>query len=415
MISLTEAFTIIARQVPFFGKTEEVPLKAALGHILGANVFSDVSLPSFDRSAMDGFAVRAQDVASAPRELRITGESVAGKPWKGKLAAGCAVRIMTGAKVPAGANAVVMVEHTRPGSAEDRIEILQGVPAGKNLSHAGEELHRGDKVLEKGTRLREQEIGILATVGKAKVPVFVPPEVAVLPTGTELIPVDRYPKDGQIRDSNAPALAALVNSAGGRPKVLAPAKDDPKELKRKVQTGLRSPVLVSSGGVSAGKYDLVEDVLRACGVEILFDQVAIRPGKPAVFGRKGNTLVFGLPGNPVSSFLAFELFVRKALALLIGFGWPAEPNLHAILEDGEVRGAANFEVFRPATVDVREGTPYVRPVVYHGSQDLMGLTRANGFVRMKPGAPAARAGEVVTVRLLHGAFHHAAAAPGGRA
>jgi molybdopterin molybdotransferase len=372
-----------------------------LGAVLGENVFSDVAMPPFDRATMDGFAVRSADVAGVPRELRVIGESVAGAPFSGRVGAGTTVRIMTGAKLPLGADAVVRVEGTSRGSSESLIRIDEPARAGQHVSPTGDEVRKGDRVLTVGRRIRAPEIAILASAGRSKIKVFDVPEVAILTTGSELVPIERNPREGQIRNSNLHALTAQARAAGAKPKPLGSARDAVGELRRKVDVGLRSTLFVTSGGVSMGKYDFVEDVLRAAGVEILFDRVAIRPGRPVVFGRKGDTLVFGLPGNPVSSFLTFELLVRRAIERKRGIAAVAEARVRATLVEGELKGSPHLEVYHPARVVFRPGVAEARLVAnYRGSHDIASVTRANAFVRLPVGATAVRAGDAVEARLL---------------
>ncbi len=296
--------------------TESVPLDEALGRILARDVLADRDYPPFNRSARDGFAVIASDVAQVPATLDLIGETRAGEPSRFSLRPGQTVEIMTGAPGPRNADAVVMVEHSS--RAGERVTLGRSVASGRNLIMAGSEARRGQVVLPKGRRIGYPQIALLGTVGCAEVPVCRRPEVAILSTGDEVLPVDARPEPYQIRNSNAHSLAAQVRRRGGRPRILPVARDTLAETRRLVEDGLRSDVLLLSGGVSMGKHDLVEEVLASLGAEVFFSAVRIQPGKPLVFARAGGTPVFGLPGNPLSTMVTFEVFASIAVDLLGG-------------------------------------------------------------------------------------------------
>jgi molybdopterin molybdotransferase len=301
---------------------------------------------------------------------------------------------MTGAPLPTGADAVVMLEYIHADGTSVRVER----PAARqeNVVRQGSEASAGALALRRGQRLGAAEIGLLASVGKDRVHVYLAPQVAILPTGDEVVPVDQNPAWFQIRNGNAFALAAQVADAGGIPRRLRIAPDEKDALRHLVEEGFESDLLLLSGGVSKGKYDYVRQVLGELGAEFFIQGVAIRPGKPLVFGRVRDGFFFGLPGNPVSTFVTFELFVRPAIALLGG----AEPEPPAFLRArlGEpFRQQLGLTVFMPARVDLRDGDPIVSPVGWQGSGDLVGVAGANCFLVIHPEQTELAAGDWVDV------------------
>jgi molybdopterin molybdotransferase len=396
MLSVAEAQALVlqhARPLP----PEVVPLApAALGLVLAEDVASDLDMPPYDKAMMDGFAVRAADLPEGRGVLRVVDEVTAGQTPRRPVGPGEAIRIMTGAPLPAGADAVVMVERTRPAD-DGRVAIEDRPPApGQNVLPCGKEMRRGETVLAAGTLLRPQELGVLATVGRVSARVHLAPAVAVLATGDELVEAGRTPGPGQIRNSNGPMLAAQVARAGGVPRPLGIAPDRVDRLRELMAEGLRSPVLILSGGVSAGKLDLVPGALQELGVAADFHKVEMKPGKPVFFGSRDGHLVFGLPGNPVSSLVCFELFVRPALRRLGGHA-DAGPRLvrAALAEDFAYR--TDRPTYHPAWLEAGEQGWRVRAVPWFGSPDLRGLTRANAFVLFPAGDHRHRAGQVFQV------------------
>jgi molybdopterin molybdotransferase len=376
---------------------EMMPLSPALlGLILAEDVASDLDMPPHDKAMMDGYALRSADLTEGRAELRVIEEVTAGRVPRKTVGAGEATRIMTGAPVPEGADAVVMVERTRLLD-KGRVQVEDHtIEPGRNLMKRGLEMRRGEVVLTAGTRLRPQEIGVLATVGRSRVRVQPPPEVAVLSTGDEVVEAAQQPGPGQIRNGNGPMLLAQVQRAGALPRYLGIGRDRPESLRSLIAEGLRSPVLVLSGGVSAGKLDLVPDLLREQGVEAHFHKVEMKPGKPVFFGTRGSTLVFGLPGNPVSALVCFELFVRPALRRLGGHADPGPRIVSAALaEDFPYR--TDRPTYYPAVLEIGEAGWRVRPVSWLGSPDLRSLTRANAFVVLPAGDHQHRAGQLFDV------------------
>ena len=390
MISVDEALAIVRREAPVL-PVEEVALEEALHRVLGEDVAADADMPPFDRAAMDGYALRAADVGALPAVLAVVGEARAGSWPEGGVGPGQAVRIMTGAPVPPGATAVQPVEKTR--SREDgRVEIVSPVEERANIAARACEVRAGDVVLERGRVISPAAIAVLASVGRARVRVGRRPRLALLVTGDELVDVLELPRPGQIRNSNGPALAALARLAGADVRVLGVAPDRVEALADALRGGLPADVLVVSGGVSAGDYDLVEPVLADLGVTFLFTQVAIKPGAPLVFGRRGPTLVFGLPGNPVSSLVTFDLFVRSALLQMQGARVLERPLVEVELEEA-VKNRSGRRAYLPARVRSQEGRLVARPLRSTGSADVVAHARANALVILEAERTRAEPGE----------------------
>lgn len=397
MVSFEQAFSIVKEKLAAANLRpgrEAVPLETVCGRVLAEDVLADRDYPPFHRSIRDGFAVRAEDIAAPPAELRLRGEIRAGQHFAGEIGAGECVSIMTGAPLPSGADAVVMLEYTE--SRGERIKILRAVRRGENVVERGSEAAAGSCVLSQGQRISAGEMGLLAAVGKSLVPVFARPIVAILPTGDEVVPVERQPEWFQIRNSNAVSLAAQVAAAGGIPRCLEVAPDNLDALRNLIREGLSADLLLLTGGVSVGKYDFVEQVLADFGAEFYFQSVALRPGKPLVFGRAEGKFFFGLPGNPVSTFVTFALFARPALATLAGATFETPPFLRARLGK-PIQQRTGLTAFIPAHVQDSEGEPVVNLVSWQGSGDLVGVAAANCFVVLHPGQRTLAAGDWVDV------------------
>jgi molybdopterin molybdotransferase len=380
---------------------ERVALGEALGRVLAEEVAADRDYPPFDRSTRDGYAVRSDDAQSQPVRLRVAAEIKAGDVFTGQLAAGHCVSIMTGAAVPAGADAVVMLEHvTREG---ESIVITQAVERGQNIVPRGSESKAGQVLLRAGLRLGYAELALLAQVGRAEVSVARRPRVAILSTGNEVVEINVPPGPFEIRNSNTVSLAAQVALAGGEAVPLRNARDETSALRVQIERGLQEDALVLSGGVSAGKYDLVKSVLAELGAEFFFDAVAIRPGRPAVFGMCRGKPVFGLPGNPVSTMVTFELFVVPALDILSGAAPRVLPMFKAQLA-ASVRQKARLSHFLPAVVEWNTGEPVARELPWQGSGDIVALSRANCFLVVPSDRLELSAGEWVNVLPRRGAL-----------
>jgi molybdopterin molybdotransferase len=374
--------------------TEQEKLSDALGRILADVVKADRDYPPFDRSTRDGYAVRSVDATKPGANLEVIGEIKAGDTFAEEIRAGQCVQIMTGAAVPRGADAVVMIEHTqREGN---RITLHRAPEAGQNIVPCGSESRAGTILMRPGARLGYAELALLAQVGRAEVKVTKKPRVAILSTGDEVVEVDKAPGPFQIRNSNTVSLAAQVQLAGGEPMPLPNSPDNEVVLRQSMETGLAADALVLSGGVSMGKYDLVEKVMRELGAEFFFDAVAMRPGKPAVFGICRGKLVFGLPGNPVSTMVTFELFVVPALDILGGAVPRPLPLLKAKLA-APIKQKAALSHFLPAVVDWSSGEAVVRELPWQGSGDIVALAQANAFLVVPQAKLEWNAGEWIDV------------------
>jgi molybdopterin molybdotransferase len=378
---------------------ETIELGRACGRVLADPVRADRDYPSFDRSIRDGFAVRAADAGVPNATLRRIGEIKAGSSFDGLVGPSECVQIMTGAPVPAGADAVVMIEHVRV--ADDRVTLERAATRGQSIVPRGSEARAGQELLARGTRLGYAEMALAAEVGSYRVGVFARPRVAILSTGDEVVDIMATPGPYEVRNSNGLALEALVTMAGGQAQPLGNAPDEKGELRRYIERGLNADVLVISGGVSMGKYDLVEAVLAELGAEIFFDGVAIRPGRPAVFGRCRGKLVFGLPGNPVSTMVTFELLVLPALDLLSGTTARALPLMGARLAQA-VHERPGMAHFLPARVEHSRGEPEVSVLPWQGSGDIVAVARANAFLVVPADRPDWAAGEWAPVMLRRG-------------
>ena len=384
-----EARECVRRTVDASPASELVALHDAPGRVLACDVHADRSYPPFRRAMRDGFALRSADL---PGRLRLIGEVRAGEPALMTVRAGECVEIMTGAPAPAGSDCVVMVEHcTRDGAFVQTDRVLK---PGDNIAGAGAEACAGERVLATGTRLDYAHVAALATVGVHEVQVHRRPTVAILATGDELVPVEAKPATHQIRNSNAASLAAQVVRTGAHVAYAASVADTSEALRDAIARGLESDVLLLSGGVSAGKYDLVETVLAEFGAEFLFTRVLIQPGQPAVFGRARNKYIFGLPGNPASTMVTFELFAKVALQLLEGESAPPLRLSNARLQT-PFRHKTGLTRFLPASLS--EDGSAVTPVRWQGSGDVFAIARANAFLVADEDRESWDAGETIRV------------------
>ncbi len=418
MLTVEEALKLVAEHAQPLAP-RRVPLGATAGLVLAEDVRSEVNSPPYDKALMDGYAVRSTD---RDPQRRILEEIAAGDVPRFPLTPGTASRIMTGAPMPEGADAVVQVEQTE--TIGDSTVHLQNVDVkpGQNMLPLGASLRAGDAVLSKGTPIRAIEIGVLAEIGRGMVNAVPRPRLAILPTGNELISIGEKPAAGQIRNSNGPMLVAAANRAEADATELSIARDNREELARWIEQGLSADILVLSGGVSAGKFDLVPQVLAELGVQQVFHKVALRPGKPLWFGvrkeRDRRVLVFALPGNPVSSLVCFELFVRPAIAALASRGFAQHATIRAELSHTyhHAGGRAaylpalviNLSEIGPQTTDslrmsYSEGQPVERKVKilsWQGSADLFTLTRANGLAHFTEEQQTFSVGAPVSVLLF---------------
>jgi len=371
------------------------------GYVLAADVYASEDVPPFHNSAMDGYAVIADDVHGAikdnPIRLSITETIPAGYAPTKRVQRGQAARIMTGSMMPEGADAVVIVEETQ--SDGNHVAILGSVKKDENVRFAGESVKCGALVMSRGKLIRPQEVSMLASLNRSTVVVYRRPKVAVLSTGDELTPLGEALKPGKIRDSNRYGLYAQIEELGCQPIDLGIAVDDAVQLERKLRDGLnRADAIITSGGVSVGEYDVVKTVLSKLG-EIDFWRVAMKPGKPQAYGLANGKPIFGLPGNPVSSLVVFELFVRPALLKMAGHSTLLRPTFKSILEDNPVTNRDGRVSYMRAIITQRDGTYYARTTGPQGSGILYSLVLANGFIII-PSGMTIKAGEAVEAQFL---------------
>jgi molybdopterin molybdotransferase len=398
MITVAEAIRIIREQTRPLS-LQFVELEEALSRFLAEDVVADSDLPPFDRSQMDGYAVRAADTKDAPVQLYVVGEAVAGAGWHNEVLTGQAVRIMTGAPVPKGADSVQQVELTRELDGGNTVEIQRTSDLGKSIVRRGSEIRAGETVLKSGQQINAAMMAVLASFGYAQVSVRREPKVAVLATGSELVDVKQKPGRDQIRDSNNYSIGAYAALAGGIVKLMPLTGDTPRVLKRQISAAAKtSDVIITSGGVSMGAYDFTKTVLNELDAEIFFERVALRPGKPIVFARLPNgVLVFGLPGNPVSVSVTFNLFARTSLLLMQGAQDPVLPEEWAILER-TVKGSVDRESYLPCQLRTGEaGHLLAQALIWGGSSDFVAFARADGLIRVPPGIQRLEIGSAVRV------------------
>jgi molybdopterin molybdotransferase len=401
MISVAEAIQIVRQQTRAL-PSERVKLEHALHRILAEDIVADSDLPPFDRAQMDGYAVRAEDTADAPVRLRIAGESAAGRGWHYELKSGEAVRIMTGAPVPAGADSVQQVELTHELKDHTVVELLESVEAGRSIVKRGAEIQAGETVLQRGTPINAAMMAVLAAFGYAEVAVGQRPRVGVLATGTELVSVNEKPGQDQIRDSNNYSIASYAQLTGATVKRLPLARDETSVLKKQIAEAAKEcDVVVTSGGVSMGVYDVTKAALAELEAEIFFERIALRPGKPTVFARLPNgTLVFGLPGNPVSVAVTFNLFARTALLAMQGATEPALKHETALLARS-VKGNVERESYLPAQLTTNDdGELIAFPLKWGGSSDFVAFALTTALVIVPAGSRAIEANSVVKVLRL---------------
>ncbi len=395
MIQVQEALDKILCQIQFKG-VERVPLGQALGRVLTEDVVSRINNPPLDNSAMDGYAVIAEDIQSAtpenPVKLEMVEEIAAGYTAKGTLKPGQTMRIMTGA-----ADAVLMQEDTQKDG--NAILCLDKADVAENIRRAGEDVKIGEGVIKKGTTLSPAHIGMLAVIGRSQIAVSQRPTVAILSTGDEILELDETPQGPQIFNSNGHMLAAQIKSAGGIPVYLGIAKDTEKDLMEKFEWALKADIVVSSGGVSVGDYDLVKSSLQKMGQDMLFWKVAMKPGKPLAFGRIGKTPIFGLPGNPVSSFVSFEQFVRPSLRKVLGCSDLSHKTVQAKLTRTINKKPGRLH-FLSSIVSWTDGEYTVTPAGEQGSGILKSAANANGLLIFPLEAEEIKQGQEVAVQLL---------------
>lgn len=421
MISVDKAKSIILKNISPLKEIETTSLSSCLGRVSALDIKAKENIPPFNNSAMDGFAIKAKDSSGAsrvnPKILEVIEDLPAGYTATRAIKPHQAIRIMTGAPLPKGADSVIMVEDTKKVIGDrlwvigknlkpktkhltpEYIEIFKGVKKGENVRYAGEDVKKGEVVIRRGSVLKSGHIGMLASLGITKSKVFRRPKVGILATGDELIDVKNRLKPGKIRNSNTYSLYAQVIRAGGLPILLGIARDAKVEIAGKIKKGLKQDMLVVSGGVSVGDYDLVKDVLNDLGTEFKFWKVAMRPGKPLVFGLIKGIPVFGLPGNPVSSMVAFEQFTRPAILKMAGAKDIFRFHLPAIAKE-DFRKKKGLRYFLRTALENKNGTLYAYLTGPQGSGILKSMVLANGIMELPEDMTEVRAGQKVQVTYL---------------
>ena len=412
MLSVEEAYyRIMASFAPL--EPVELPLLDALGHVLAVDITSPLDLPPVANSGMDGYALRWEDIRSAsaesPRQLKVVGLAAAGHLCSQSVGPGTAIRIMTGAGVPAGADTVVPFEETdevqrkAKGQPLEEVAILAELPICSNVRPAGEDVSRGQLVLASGTLLRPAKLGVIASLGMEKVSVIRSPVVAILATGDELVNTGGPLQGGKIYDSNSFSVAAMVLASGGIPRPLGIAGDNLEDLHQKLEGAAGSDLVITSAGVSKGDYDIVKDVLTQRG-DMNFWSVRMRPAKPLAFGHLRNEIenpipLLGLPGNPVSAMVAFEMFARPAIRAMLGLTRLSRPTVEGVLT-GPIYNGDGRRVYARVEVKRRNGTYYASPTGPQGSNILTSMSRANGLAVCPENLPWKMAGERVQIIML---------------
>lgn len=397
MITVDKALTIVLDQVRLLD-VESVSLEQAHARILAEDIRADIDLPPFDRARMDGYAVRSADVAAAPARLKLVGEIAAGTKFYGKINPGEAIKIFTGAPIPEGADAVQKVEVTH--SDGRTVEITEPVKPGQFITPNASEVAAGDLVVERGREIDPAVMAVLASFGYAQVKVGRRPRVAVISTGSELVAVSVKPSEAQIRNSNSYTLASYAERAGAIVDLLGTIEDTPEATAKALLDAAEGrDIVITSGGVSMGDYDLVKAALKEIGAEVYFDKVMIRPGKPTVFARRNQTYFFGLPGNPVSTSVTFNVFARPAIRKMQGETKPLLPVVRAALAR-PVKVASSRRSYLPARLIIDNGRAMAEPLKWGGSSDLVAFMQSGALIVVREEAREIAEGEMVDVVLL---------------
>lgn len=398
MITVDQALQILSDRVKPLG-AETIPLEQAFNRVLAEDVIADMDLPPFDKARMDGYALRAEDGSVAPFTLKLIGEIAAGASFDGQVREGEAVKIFTGAPVPVGATAVQKVEVTQSDGA--MVLIQEPVRSGQFITPQASEMIKGETVARAGRAIGAAEMAVLASFGYAQVKVFRRPRVAVISTGSELVEVAATPSAAQIRNSNSYSVASYAMRAGAIVDNLGTVIDSPEATREALKRAFEGrDLVITSGGVSMGDYDLVKAALLELGAEIYFDKISIRPGKPTVFARRGDAWFFGLPGNPVSTSVTFSVFARTALRRLQGDGQPLLETIQAELA-ADVRDSSSRRSYLPARLRITEGRAIVEPLKWVGSSDLVAFMNANALIVAREETHEIPAGNLVEVLLLN--------------
>jgi molybdopterin molybdotransferase len=406
MISVEDALNQILEVIVPLGQ-EKVNILDSLGRVIGEDIYANRNIPPRDNSAMDGYAVRWEDTRGASREkpvvLSVIENLPAGTIPRKAVGKGESSRIMTGAPIPDGADAVVRVEDTAKHGR--RVKVFAQAKEGQDIRLAGEDVRDGELVISRGDIIRPAEIGMLASLGCSFIRAYQRAVVAVVATGDELVDIDETPNPGQIVSSNSYSLAAQIIECGGIPLQIGIAKDTKEDLVAKFKAALRADIIVSSGGVSVGDYDLVKDVMKKVGNKMQFWRVAMRPGRPLAFGSMGGVPLFGLPGNPVSSMIAFEQFVRPSILKMMGHKNLFRRTVRATVRE-DITKKKGTKHFIRARVEYKNGKFTVTSTGDQGSGILKSMVRANGLIILPENSTSVKKGEEVAVQLLNGSLEH---------
>lgn len=404
LIPLEKALELILDNIIVLG-LEKVDLISSLGRVIGEDIYASRAIPPWDNSAMDGYAVKYKDIDSVssqkPEFLTVVENLAAGYHSDRILKNGEAIKIMTGAPIPSGADTVVMVEDTEQEGS--RVKIFISPKSGENTRKAGEDVKKGDLVISRDSLIGPAEVGMMASLGRSFIHVFQKPQVAILSTGDELVDVDGKTGRDKIINSNSYTLATQTKECGAIAIQLGIAQDRKEDLEKKLGQGIRADMIISSGGVSVGDYDFVKDVLKKMGMEMKFWNVAMKPGKPLAFGTIFGKPTFGLPGNPVSSMISFEQFVRPALLKMLGHKKIYRPVVDAIITENIEKKTGRKNFIR-ARLTSRNGAYHVNSTGEQGSGILLSMVKANGLIILPEETSRVRAGETVKVQLLDKSF-----------
>ncbi|MBI5183438.1 MAG: molybdopterin molybdotransferase MoeA [Nitrospinae bacterium] len=402
MIDIVKAKEIIDRESEGLCEMDEVSIVDSLSCVLFHDIYATTDLPPYDRSAMDGYAVRSEDIEKASEEMPIILNIIdmvqTGKVSEKEVGNREAIKIMTGGKIPAGADTVVMKEFTEEEG--DIVKVYKGVAKGRNICYRGEDIKEGGIVFKKGFKVTPAVIALCASLGISRLRVYRKPKVAILTIGDELLDIDEELKDGKIRDSNKYALISQLNECGIYPIILERAEDRFEDIYKKVNEGLNSDFLLTSGGVSVGDFDFVKKVFKEVGIKIFFDKVAIKPGKPTVFGKKDKTIVFGLPGNPVATMITFYEFVRPVIMRFMGREDLCLKETEAILDEDITVEPGRMKILRVKTIK-RDNQIFVSiPPTHQGSANLLSLALSDALLKIPGDKSEIKKGTKVKIQLL---------------
>lgn len=402
MVTVEEAIERILGSVEPL-EAETISILDAMGRVLYEDAISPFDVPPLDNSAMDGYAIIAGNTSQAspekPAVMTITEEIKAGGSFEEKrVTDATAIRIMTGAPIPEGADSVVEIESTL--EEDERVLVFRRVARGENIRRAGEDIEKGSVVLRRGDRLKSSDIGLLASLNIDLIQVYSRPRVAIVSTGDEIVGVGEEIKPGQIRNSSSYTLYSEIENYNAIPEYLGIARDTKDAVRDKLLQALEYDVIVTTGGVSMGKYDFVKEAITDLGIEILIETIKMKPGKPCIFGRKGTKLFFGLPGNPVSTLVSFIQFVRPALLRMMGSDKLDKPLVNAVLEE-EIRKKPDRKHFIRGYFTIRDGSLYVNTTGPQGSGILRSMSIANCLIIIPIGVDRVKAGELVTIQLIN--------------